>query len=291
MDYSEALELLEHAGTKRTMQRKKVANNTYARLEDDGRVVIRLHATDIMEFSPAGIVRFDSGGWLTVTTKERMNRYGAPYRIHADKGQWYVSALESGGYYLNPDGSRADSWREKHDGAEYVPPTFLPSVPYFDGLELEPSDPRGSLERAAGGSEALHALELLETDKETKRAVSKYVRGISKDLVAELLADAQANGTAGDCLYCQHTTEGITIGDSFKDTEHLRSHLEEPYYMVSMMRDALEECGYRDPIFILSIGAADIVRRAVRRYLEARLLVGASSGRRGSALHATGWAG
>lgn len=51
---------------------RKLANNTYARMDGDT-VVIRLHATDIARLAPDGTVTLNSGGWQTVTTKGRMN--------------------------------------------------------------------------------------------------------------------------------------------------------------------------------------------------------------------------
>lgn len=287
MDYQGALKLLEHGSTGRTMPRKKIANNTYARLEEDGRVIIRLHATDILEFSPAGTVRFDSGGWLTVTTKARMNDYGAPFRFHADKGTWKVSAILEDGYYVRADGTRLESWEL---GAEYVPSRWSVTAPYFDGMELRPADPRGSLEEILGGADALHALELLEHDKAMKRRIAAYARGYTEEECRRLYDDAAQNGTAGDCWYClMRGEDGTTLGDSSASHEHLISHIEEDYRMASLAINALEECGYRVPAVILAHSRSS-VPRAIRRYLEARLLVGASSGRRMSAARSEGFA-
>ena len=66
--------------------------------------VVRLHLTDIIETLPDGRVRLNSGGWKTVTTKDRFNKY-TPYRVWSDKGTWYVH----------------------HEGAK---------APFFDGMLL-----------------------------------------------------------------------------------------------------------------------------------------------------------
>jgi hypothetical protein len=68
-----------------------IANNTFEYFREDGTRVIRLHTTDIMEFRPDGTIKLNSGGWRTVTTKERMNRYLPCGRIYQDKGIWYYS--------------------------------------------------------------------------------------------------------------------------------------------------------------------------------------------------------
>lgn len=85
-------------------QAHKIANNTFERMDGDDRV-IRLHNTDIIRFKPGGSVVLDSGGWQTVTTKERMNLLSG-YSITQEKGLWSVG--RSGG----------------------------DTVPYFDGITL-----------------------------------------------------------------------------------------------------------------------------------------------------------
>lgn len=55
---------------------RKVANNTYLQRRSEGRLAVKLHNTDILTFHPDGSVVFTTGGWKTMTTKERMNRFG-----------------------------------------------------------------------------------------------------------------------------------------------------------------------------------------------------------------------
>lgn len=61
----------------RNKDKKKLANNTYAERRDVG-IAIRLHQTDILTFYPCGSVVVKTGGWETVTTKGRINRYLPP---------------------------------------------------------------------------------------------------------------------------------------------------------------------------------------------------------------------
>ena len=67
-----------------------VAPNTVEYRTPDGDRVVRLHRTDIVTFKSNGDIVLSSGGWRTVTTKDRINRF-APVRVHAERGVWYVS--------------------------------------------------------------------------------------------------------------------------------------------------------------------------------------------------------
>jgi hypothetical protein len=69
-----------------------VANNTVEYRRPDGTRVIRLHQTDIVEIAASGSITLNSGGWRTVTTKERMNRFlPAGVQLWQECGIWYLS--------------------------------------------------------------------------------------------------------------------------------------------------------------------------------------------------------
>ncbi len=88
--YTEAAELL---GSRDSL---KIGHNTYLErmLSDD--IGIRLHATTIVAFLAEGGVILNSGGWQTVTTKERMNRYlPAGVSVVRNKKAWYVLDREA----------------------------------------------------------------------------------------------------------------------------------------------------------------------------------------------------
>lgn len=93
---------------RKTFAPKIVQRNTF-KFTRDGETVIRLHGTDIVRRLADGSVILNSGGWKTVTTKDRMNNNlpgGA--RIIQEKGVWYVSQ---------------GAWNG-------------PRVPYFDGIQV-----------------------------------------------------------------------------------------------------------------------------------------------------------
>lgn len=67
---------------------KKLANNTYLHREDAHTLAVRLHATDVVLIHDDGSYTLDSGGWRTVTTKDRINQYG-PVRVYQQQLEWY----------------------------------------------------------------------------------------------------------------------------------------------------------------------------------------------------------
>jgi len=238
----------------RTRDRAKVGNNTYAHRRGDD-VAIQLHATDVATFHPDGTITLDSGGWLTVTTKARMNdALPAPLGINSVDGVWEIRA-----------------------GTERV-------ATFFDGITLAPgADGDVIVNRGDGPGDSA-----TDTDKATKRDVNRYLRGMTADVWADVMANARDKGTAGDCLYCQLAVNDVDhVG--FGGTDHLRSHLEERYYMATLAYSALAERGYREPAVILD--HVDMVKRALRRYLYARLLTGPTSGRRPTAAVSEHWDG
>lgn len=101
MDYNAASALLGKR------QSRKLENNTYLVRRDDRTIAVRLHATDVVTFTPDWI-ELDSGGWHTKTTADRMRAYasvnvssgsskGKGWRVWPidDKGSW---DWESGGF-------------------------------------------------------------------------------------------------------------------------------------------------------------------------------------------------
>jgi hypothetical protein len=72
----------------RNAQRCKLANNTYAERRGEA-IAIRLHATDILTFNPDGSIVANTGGWKTLTTKDRFNQF-LPVRIWQKAGRWFL---------------------------------------------------------------------------------------------------------------------------------------------------------------------------------------------------------
>ena len=74
-------------------KRHKMANNTYLiQYEKADYYAIRLHSTDVMTFDPDGGVTLHTGGWETVTTKERINRYlPEGFGVFQQNFKWWLS--------------------------------------------------------------------------------------------------------------------------------------------------------------------------------------------------------
>lgn len=98
LTYAEAKEMMSRARN----DRRKLENNTHLESDapKDGNYrsdyVVRLHDTDVVTLHPNGSYTLNSGGWRTVTTKDRINRY-APVAVFQRKGQWFVAAHQSTG--------------------------------------------------------------------------------------------------------------------------------------------------------------------------------------------------
>lgn len=98
-------------------RKRKLANNTYLTIREDGGFGIKLHDTEVVIHYPDRVV-LDSGGWLTVTTKSRMNEF-TDLRIYQDNYDWFVDFLP----FLPP----------KKSGAK----NLSSSIPFIDGMTIK----------------------------------------------------------------------------------------------------------------------------------------------------------
>ena len=100
MNWFAAQTLMETARDK--SEGKPIANNTRLYFEtalSDNiaypRYIIRLHGNVIMQIYRDKIVPLD-GGWRTVTTKERLNRYlPRGYKVYQKDWEWYLEVRDS----------------------------------------------------------------------------------------------------------------------------------------------------------------------------------------------------
>jgi hypothetical protein len=250
-------EQLDARLTGRNQRSRKLANNTYAERRDAETIAIRLHATDVVTYHKDGRVVLNDGGWLTVTTKERMNSFGPDYvSIGSNKGRWYV--------VLAPRPPVTDQYRD-----------WANPVPYADGITFKDGKVwSGGVDRATVAAEDA-------ANDRTRKDITNFVRRIKP---AEVVAALDNMG--GDCLFCQlRDKQGRPMGDDLGD--HLREHMAEHYVVGSMIVNAVKERGYRDPSYILSYiystakgehraPAVDrMLTDALRKYLRKRLTVGA----------------
>ena len=69
---------------------KLIDNNTVRYVCSNGDIVIRLHLTDILIFSKDGNVIFNTAGYRTITTKNRMNKWQTIGHIIHENYVWYI---------------------------------------------------------------------------------------------------------------------------------------------------------------------------------------------------------
>jgi hypothetical protein len=197
--------------------RKKIDNHTWLERDGDGKIVLRLHATDILVFEPR-IVTLNSGGWRSVTTKARMNKYLEwGRRVYSERGEWVV---------LVGRGENRVTYK------------------FEDGMKLVDVD-YGSTVQVEGAEEWVKGGKVGKLKKRVFRYVKGYLDALEKGEVAP--------PGLGDCFYCQMRVvkekgeeKGKTLGQATKNTEHLDSHMEEWYYVGSLLSRVMEEMSFSE---------------------------------------------
>lgn len=228
--------------------RRKVANNTYLE-ERNGSIAIRLHDTDIVRFHLNDLTTFDSGGWLSMLTKSRIND-ALPEGIvlSSDRGRWYF-------YDRSGIGER---------------------IPFTDGITLN----MATFELYSGGIDTETVKAEDSANVKMRKAVNKYLR----DTTPAEIVHAFENPT-GDCWLCSGAVPitDVTTGLPTQDDGHLAEHVEEHYVMLSLTRNAILARGFHSPDAVLSIiyhaakrGQVDrLYTDSLRKYLRDRMKVGA----------------
>jgi hypothetical protein len=146
---------------------RKVSHNTYAERQADGSIGIRLHSTVILTFHSDETMTLNSGGWRTVTTKDRLNSIlPAPLGVSSDHGVWTVSR-------------RGDN------------PSTVSE--FYDGMRMNRHGEMATEVLVDSGAEL----------RKIKREISRYVKRYDDATVTTLIDRAASEGTTGDCLFCQ----------------------------------------------------------------------------------------
>ena len=252
--YSRQYADLDAKLTGRCSKSRKVANNTYLERRPGGDIAVRLHATDVVTFHADGTATLDSGGWLTVTTKARINDYlPGGIVLSSIKGRWYLVYSGHGEYDAEGNWHYVKSER--------------PAVPYSDGVTID----LASLD-VIGGEAAAEAVKSEDSANEKMRkAVAKYVAKTTPEDIVKAFTHP-----AGDCILCRW--EG-------RETEaaHLALHVEEQYVMYSLALNAVKARGFLHPDVSMSMiynsaqrGEVDrLYKDSMRKYLRKHLTVGA----------------
>ena len=185
----------------RCKDRRKIANNTYLERRANGNIALRLHNTDVLTFSPNGDVRFDSGGFLTVTTKQRMNEFQDVAKIWSTKGVWYL---------------RLGKWWTEEPEQQFA---------YADGITVHSNGTVTGM-----GEDPARILKM-----------KRKIKAFCQSYMDAFMADKVPAPDSGDCWYClMSTTNGKGLGEAMRDTSHLESHMSERYYVPILLARAVK---------------------------------------------------
>lgn len=203
-NYKEAVEKL---GNK---QRRKLENNTYLEKRDNGNIAVKLHQTDVVTYTPKNEVILSSGGWRTLTTKDRINRYSRA-GISQKNNIWYVNVSAD---YSNPD----------------KPVYFENPVTVFkDGVVITAKN------KIKGGEVATKKKEKAFEDQK------KVIKTYCKTFIEDLFNNKVKKPGPGDCWYCLMVSgTNKAIGDVHQSSNHILDHIKENYFVPSLLFKALE---------------------------------------------------
>lgn len=231
---------------------KFVAPNTVVYYRD-GCKVMRLHSTDIMVWSADGkTVKLYTGGWQTITTKERLNRFAPGVgRIYQDKGVWYIAR----------------------------------DVVFYEGIELDATTGAiMDLQRAAKraikvGSDIAKKKKLIERFIAKVHAADTLPKPCGGDCWICLMFDASKLAPVKNDY-----GPGNSTGQKVSDPDHLLSHLREGYLHGSLILNAMRWAGYQDTGIAIwwqnherdkrsgnYRKQSDVIARTLRRFLKAQL--------------------
>jgi hypothetical protein len=227
MDYQDALELIERKqawldarpNDTRSTYSVKLKHVTYLkRHPDDQKVlVVELFGKDIMFYHPDGRIILDDCTWRTVTTKQRFNEYlPSPWHVWQQRSIWFI----------------AHGWWGNDDQKKWV---------YDSPLTVWPKEAR-----VEGAMSDEQYQEMRKLDRKIGRYARAFVNALFKGNVPA--------PSAGDCWYCsmRHSDDNLPLGESMdtlhpdgtltreRAPHHLLSHMEEKYYVPSLLTRAIE---------------------------------------------------
>ena len=182
-------------------QDRPYGNNT--RVQRRGKsIAIKHFDTDIMLFSENEIV-MDCQGWRSATTKSRLNdNLPSPWMVCQEKGVWYLQ----------------EGWNNE---TSYV---------FKDGITITFGGGYGFSDYVSGSGNPNNIKKL----HKLSRQINKYAKNYVKELVNGNVP-APSNG---DCWGCLLKDEN---GKTALGNDHLISHMDENYYVPSLLMNAIDE--------------------------------------------------
>jgi hypothetical protein len=191
--------------------------------------------------------------------------YHADRSITLDSGGWRspTTRRRFEEFGSVPIEQRDSSWFVRWWGREYI---------FDDGMRLRPD------------ASVIYAKEPPDADDILK--LSKRVNKYARDFAAAFIEGQVEAPSGGDCWHCLFEDESRRSWDeASNDKEHLHSHMEEPYYVPSLLVRAMEKYGavnaergaiwsYWDPERALELWeglAKRTVYKYVRKYMRHQL--------------------
>lgn len=242
MNYKEADELLGQKNKKTLHRSHGQPGPIVTWLERHGdHIGLWLIETRLIDYAPDGTLVLDSGGWQTATTKDRLNKHLPDgWRVYQDGGLWWLHNYHHNNKSFYNDHGNAYGWH--------------------DGITIRPD---GSVENYSEHAD----------EKGLKKKIDKYVKGYVEALAK---GDVPAPGF-GDCWDCSmrvvrpglgqvpgqanpirigtvseegyteapYTKVGATRGEC-GGSDHLLLHMEEKYYVPSLLANAIKANGLHD---------------------------------------------
>ncbi len=243
--YEKAAALLQRGRPKG--QRKRLSGReTYLRLLPDDAIAVTLYSTDVVTLYPDGRTVLNTGGWRTVTTKERMNRFlPEGWSVWSDRSVWY---LGRGPWTENPE--------------KYT---------FEDGIAI---DGNGNV----SGTSARSPKEL--------QALNRLCGRYARKFVAALFAGEVPAPSGGDCWHCHlQTGNGQSLGESLDSPDHILRHMDNDYFVPSLAVNAVNRFpvsdaarqdlshiwGQHDSGHFMPDIAERQIRNSIRRYVKEKL--------------------
>lgn len=140
LTYERAAELFETARS--PYAGKPLANNTRLHEQSSGNgrgpdYAVQLHGTDVVTLRADGTYELNTGGWYTVTTKDRINGY-SPARVSSERGTWFVYLPESADHprpaYPEWDAAPDVKRAQRKVYREWIARN---RVPFYDGIVVD----------------------------------------------------------------------------------------------------------------------------------------------------------
>ena len=129
---------------------------------------------------------------------------------------------------------------------------------YFDGIRVSKSGQVLNAESAP--------TDFLRKKKILDKMINQYTRDFAKDAIENGLQ----NPGGGDCLYCQLSSQNLNKANQLS-LDHVWSHMEEGYFVPSLLFWAIKEQGYSDPALVYTLTRVDCERgcdKQLKRHLR-----------------------